>query len=314
MPRALVTGATGFVGSHLVDLLLGRGYRVACAVRNARHLRWLAGKSVDLLEVDFAKPLRLPEVDVVFHVAGLVMGRTYDEYLAGNRRPSQRMIEAARCGRFVHVSSIAATGPGVVDENSECRPISLYGRSKLEGELEVWKHRERIPVTVVSPPAVYGERDAGLLDLYRTVAMGLRPRIGRTKWVSLIHVRDLVEGIVAAAEHSAGADNVFFLADERPYRMTDLMDSMAMALGRRFSLSLPIPDRVVMFLAGVAEDVGRAVGKKSMFNRDKTRELIQSAWVCSPSKAARLLGWRARTGVEEGLKSTLAWYRQEGIL
>lgn len=314
MPTALVTGGTGFVGSHLVDLLIARGWRVSCTVRRTSNLQWLEGKEFTPVEADFRRPLRLPEVDVVFHVAGTIRGESYKDYRIGNWLVSKHMIEAARCGRFVHVSSIAAAGPGVVDETSPCRPVSDYGRSKLEGELEVWKHRDRVPVTVVRPPIVYGERDTGLLDVYRTLAMGVRPSIGGPKRVSIVSVADLVEGMLAAAEHPKGAGETFFLCDSLAYEMGDLMDRILSGMGRR-AVRVSVPDRVVRFAAALTEDVGRLVfGRMPMFNRDKATEMTQEAWVCSPEKAARLLGWRSRVPIDRGLGETLAWYRGRGLL
>ena len=135
MATALVTGATGFVGSHLVDVLLEKGWRVSVVVRRSSNLRWLEGKPVERVDDTFSPSAPLPPCDVVFHVAGVIRADTYPEYLAGNRDLAVRVFESSRAGRFVHVSSLAAAGPGEgVDEAAPCRPISLYGRSKWEGE------------------------------------------------------------------------------------------------------------------------------------------------------------------------------------
>lgn len=311
MPAALVTGATGFVGSHLVDHLLAKGWRVAALVRRSSNLRWLEGKPVERVDPD-ASPL--PDVDVLFHVAGSIRADTYADYLAGNRDLAVRVFESARARRFVHVSSLAAAGPGEdVDETTPCRPISLYGRSKREGEEEVWKRRDRMSVTVIRPPVVYGPRDFGLFDLYVTVSKGLRPEIGGPKRISIIHVRDLVEGIVSAAESASGANEVFYLANEEKVEISAVMGMIAAALGNR-PLRVGIPDRVVRFLGAVVEDAASLVGKRSMFGRDKALEMTQKAWCCSPAKAGRLLGWKARVPLEQGMAEAVAWYRAQGLL
>jgi nucleoside-diphosphate-sugar epimerase len=314
MPHAVVTGATGFVGSHLADLLLERGWRVTAALRASSRPRWLEGKAVERVDVDFSRPLALPACDAVFHVAGVIRADRWEDYLAGNRDAAVRAIEGTRASRFVHVSTLAVTGPGEgVDETTPCAPISLYGKSKWEGEQEVWKRRDRVPVTVIRPPVVYGPRDTGLYDMYRTVAAGLRPEIGDRKVVSLVHVRDLVEGILRAAEAREGENEVFLLANREAWTVSDLLDLIQKGLGKR-AVRVRVPDRVVRFLGAVVEDGAKLAGKRSMFGRDKALEMTQRAWSCSAEKARSRLGWEARVPVRRGMEETLAWYRTEGLL
>ncbi len=314
MRSALVTGATGFVGSHLVDLLLERGYQVTCTLRKSSNLRWLEDKPIERVEVDFRAPLSLPEVDVVFHVAGVIMGESLEQYREGNVLAARNTIAGARCGRFVHVSTIAATGPGAVDERTPCSPISNYGRSKLEGEETVRENRNGIPLTLIRPPVVYGERDEGLLDMFRTLNKGIRPRIGGEKWISIIHVRDLVEGLVHAAESPEAENETYFMSNQKNHPISELMDLILKGLGRTRVLPLPVPERVVKFIAGVSETWGKVSGKPVMFNRDKAKEMIQEKWVCSPEKARKELGWSSRISIEEGITGTARWYQDKGFL
>jgi dihydroflavonol-4-reductase len=314
MPRALVTGATGFVGSHLVDLLLERGWTVAALLRRSSRPRWLEGKPVERVELDAARPLVLPGCDVLFHVAGAIRADTWEDYLEGNRDLAVRVVEAARCARFVHVSTLAVQGPlAECDESTPCAPISLYGKSKWEGEQAVWARRDRLTVTVVRPPVVYGPRDTGLLDLYKTVAAGLRPQIGGPKRISIVHVRDLVEGILRAAEAVEGANEIFYLANEERPTVTDVLRLIEGAL-EVSTARLHVPDGLVRFLGALVEDGARLVGRRTMFGRDKALEMTQPHWCCSPAKAGRVLGWRARVPLEAGLRETLGWYRAEGWL
>jgi nucleoside-diphosphate-sugar epimerase len=314
VPSAIVTGASGFVGSHLADLLLERGWRVVCAVRRSSRLRWLEGKGVERLDVDFDRVQAFPDVDVVFHVAGSIRADSWEDYLAGNRDLALRVLEASCARRFLHVSTLAVQGPRAdCDEETPCEPISLYGRSKWEGERELRRRAGRLPLTVVRPPVVYGPRDFGLLDMYRAVAYGVRPVIGGPKAISIVHVRDLCEGILRAAEAPEGAGEVFYLANPEVRTVTEVLRGVEEALGVN-AVPLRIPDGLVRVLGALAEDGARLLGKRSMFGRDKALEMTRPHWCCSPAKAERLLRWRARIPLGEGLRTTLDWYRREGLL
>jgi nucleoside-diphosphate-sugar epimerase len=318
---ALVTGGTGFVGSHLVEELLARGWSVRCTVRSASKLRWLEGKRVATVRADLLEPASLATaaegVDAVFHVAGVLRGENYAEYRRGNVEATQNLLAAAGAAkRFVYVSSITACGPSPdgepLSEDRPCAPISLYGRSKREAEEAVWARRDDLGVTIVRPPVVYGPRDEGMLDLYKTLARGLSPKIGGPKYTSLVHVRDLARGLALAAGE-AGAGRIFFLSNREAVSFQELADLILRALGKR-AVGVPIPDRVVRFLGGLAEDVTRVTGGGGLFSRDKALEMTQKYWTCSPESAKRRLGWESKIEPAEGFRATLAWYRAEKLL
>ncbi len=318
---ALVTGATGFVGSHLVEELLARGWRVRCTVRSTSRLRWLEGRKVETATADLSDPATLPAacegVDAVFHVAGLLRGDSWAEYRAGNWGTTRNLLDAApTSARFVFVSSLAACGPSrdgrPVDEDSPCEPVSKYGRSKLEAEREVWKRRGERPVTVIRPPVVYGPRDEGLLELYQALAKGIQPVIGGPKHVSIVHAADLARAIADSAG-AAGQGRLYFASNAEPQSFTGLMDLILRALGTR-AIKIRIPDRVVHLLGAVAEDATRLLGRGGLFTRDKAIEMTQKWWTCSPERAKRELGWESRIPLADGLRDTLAWYRAEDLL
>lgn len=318
---ALVTGATGFVGSHLVEELLSRGWRVRCTVRATSRLRWLEGRGVERVTADLRRSEGLAAaadgVDAVFHVAGLLRGDTWAEYLAGNRDTTRNVLDATpRAKRFVHVSSLAVCGPSPdgspMTEDSPCAPISMYGRSKREAELEVWNRRGDREITIVRPPVVYGPRDEGLFDLYKALAMGVQPVIGGPKFVSIVHAADLARAIVEASG-PAGAGGIFFASNERPLSYTTLMETILRSMSRG-AVKVPVPDRVLRLLGAVTEDTTRFLGWGGLFTRDKALEMTQKYWTCSTEKARRVLNWEARIPIEEGMRDTLAWYRSEGLL
>ena len=318
---ALVTGGTGFVGSHFVEELLAAGWKVRCTVRSTSKLRWLTGKPVETVRADLLDAASLAGAadgaDVVFHIAGVLTGENYAEYRRGNVEATINLLGAsAKAKRFVYVSSITACGPSPdgepLTEDRPCAPISLYGRSKREAEEAVWARRGEQGVTIVRPPVVYGPRDEGMLDLYKTLARGLRPRIGGPKYTSLIHVRDLAKGFVLAGGE-AGAGRTFFLSNRDAVSFAELADLILRALNKR-AVPVPIPDRVVRFLGGLAEDVTRVTGGGGLFSRDKALEMTQKYWTCSPALAKKHLGWEATIHPEQGFKETLDWYRAERLL
>lgn len=324
--RALVTGATGFVGSHLADLLLEQGWDVVCAVRKSSNLRWLNGKRVRLAEVDFGRPesfeMSFDGVDVVFHVAGLIKGRSFEEYLEGNWLASRTMIEATlrygpRVRRFVHVSSLAAAGPSPdgrpLDESAPCRPISMYGRSKLLGEQEVWKRRHEVPVTVVRPPVVYGTRDTGLLEVYRVVRSGFAPNLGGRRYVSIVNVAELVRGIVQAGTSEQGRNQIYFICNETPWAIDRLMKLVARLIHRRVR-HVYVPTRLVLLAGELASMLAQLTGRAMVFNRDKASEIVPKHWTCTPSKFKGHFGWTPRIPLEIGFRDVLDWYRGQGLV
>jgi dihydroflavonol-4-reductase len=317
---ALVTGGTGFVGSYLVEELLERGWKVRCTVRETSKLRWLEGLPVEKALANLHNPPLLAEagkgVDVVFHVAGVLKGENYAEYRHGNVLATKNLLDATEgAKRFVYVSSITAAGPSLdgtpLTEDQPAAPISLYGRSKREAE-ELVRSRRGPTATIVRPPVVYGPRDEGMLDLYKTLARGMRPEIGGPKFTSLVHVRDLARGMAAAAA-DAGAGKTFFLSNREAVSFGDLAELILNALERR-AVPVPIPDRVVRFLGEIAENVTRMTGGGSLFSRDKAVEMTQKYWVCSPALASRVLGWEAKIDPAAGFREMVRWYRDEKIL
>lgn len=295
-----------------MDVLLERDYDVRAVVRSTSRLRWLEGKPVERIAADFTRPVSFPPCDVFFHAAGVIRAGSYEEFLAGNRDAAVRAFEGVHARRFVLVSSLAVAGPGGgIDETTPCEPVSLYGKSKWEGEQEIWRRRDRMPVTVIRPPVVYGPRDSGLYELYRLVALGLRPDIGMS--LSLVHVRDLAEGIVRSAETPAAANEVFFMANPGAHTAAELLDAVADGLGRRV-VRFPVPARVIRFLGAVSEDVSEFLGRRAVFGRDKAVEMTQKEWSCASGKARKLLGWEAKIPLARGMEETVAWYRSEGLL
>ncbi|NUN70591.1 MAG: NAD-dependent epimerase/dehydratase family protein [Bacteroidetes bacterium] len=194
-PIAFVTGGTGFIGSHLIDRLLTKGYHVRALVRNPHNPGFLKGLPIEIIEGDLFSTSALERgitgSDYVYHVAGLVAARSKEEFYRGNRDATRNIVEiTARVNpavkKFVHISSQTAVGPGSgmapVNESTTPRPLTTYGKSKLASEEEVLKFKDRIPVTILRVSAVYGPRDTATFDYFKSAYMGLELLIGFHDW------------------------------------------------------------------------------------------------------------------------------------
>ncbi|MFH1336603.1 MAG: NAD-dependent epimerase/dehydratase family protein, partial [Candidatus Zixiibacteriota bacterium] len=258
----LVTGANGFVGSHLVERLLDKGYPVRCLVRKTSNLKWLSDLKVEYAYGDISEKDSLKEavrnVDIIIHSAGLTKAKTKEEYFKANAEGTKNLIEVSlqenpRLQKFVYISSQAASGPGEdeqpKDEATSCRPVSHYGESKLEGEKIVSGYSSKLPVTIIRPPAVYGPRDTDMLGFFKVVNSGFRISFGKGEsYISLVHVKDLADGIILAAENPKAIDQTYFIADDRVYSWREAFNIIAGVLNKK-TVPLKIPKSIVFFLA-----------------------------------------------------------------
>src|SRR5512139_1412868 len=209
--RALVTGGTGFIGSHLAEFLIREGHEVTCLVRDTTKPGYLEGLPVTMVRGDCTDRDSLTgavrSADYIFHLAGLTKARREHEFYEVNVKGTENVVRAAQernagLKRFVHLSSLAAVGPSSTGrplaEDCEHRPVSAYGRSKSEAEQVVYGKRNDMPVTILRPPAVYGPRDRDLLLFFKLVNTGFVPHWGKS-YYSFVYVEDLVRALVLSA-------------------------------------------------------------------------------------------------------------------
>jgi len=326
MRTAFVTGGTGFVGSHLVEELLRRGFgEVRCLVRD--RLKWLEGLGVGVVRGDLHDSGALRDavrgVDVVFHVAGLTRAKTWTDFERANVQGTLNLLDGVReaapeVKKVVVTSSLAAVGEAdeaIADEATPLRPISQYGRSKALMEDAIRPYAADLPLVVVRPPAVYGPREADIFTFFQTVSRGLCPIMGdgTRPDVSLIHVRDLVRGMVDAAESDRATGETYFLGSEQPYSWNEVKAATTAALGRR-ALTVPVPTALVGIIGTVAELAGKVFGTYPPLNREKAREIRDACKMCSSAKARREFGFQQQISLDAGIRETIAWYRKKGWL
>lgn len=325
--RILITGATGFIGSHLADELCRRKNNVCCFVRKSSSREWLSNSSLEYIESDFFDADRLRRtvegMDMIYHLAGLTKAKTREEYFRGNHLATKHLLEAVleanpTIRRFIHVSSQAAVGPSLngtpVNERTPFHPLTTYGVSKMEAEKECLQRMDKLPITIVRPPAVYGPRDKDVFEFFNAMNRGLQPMIGfNNKTVSLVHVKDLVLGIILAGEHRNGVGQTYFISSERYYTWKEVGEITARVMGKRV-LRLRIPEFGVYTIAGFSELFGLVTRKPVLLNFEKARDIVQDAWTCDITKAKTELGYRETMTLEEGVRNTVEWYREHGWL
>jgi nucleoside-diphosphate-sugar epimerase len=314
-----VTGATGFIGSHLARALVERGDDVSVLARRpdrADPLRMLGCRLVyGELDSAPARSALLAGVELVYHVAGLVQARSLAELRRVNAEGSALLArDAAACGvsRFLLVSSQAVTGPSPrgtsIDEASGAGPVTDYGRSKQEGEAAV--RAVGLPLTVVRPSAVYGPGDPAFLPLFRFAASGVFPLLGDGEQeLSLVFAGDLVRALIAAAESGATLGGTYHAAHAEVVTARQLGEAIGRALGRRVR-GLRVPG---VALRGVLR-AAHFVAPSKLPSPDKANELLAPAWRASTDAIRRDAGWQAETDLERGIATTVAAYRDAGWL
>jgi len=316
----LVTGASGFIGGHLVELLLQRGADFRCLVRPTSSARSLPSVSTALGDLATGEGLEeaLGGIQAVIHLAGVTNALRPGDYHTGNVQASEVLAGAIRGKgiRLVHVSSLAAAGPSSngepLREDAEPRPITAYGKSKLAGERAV---RALLPdAVIVRPPVVYGPRDKAVWQVLKPISKGWSLQIGGgERWFSFIYVTDLAEALLACAANSQAAGKTYFVAHPKPVSWSQLAATAARIMGRQ-TRTLRLPPAAARAVGSCAEAWSRITGKPGVLSREKILEAQCMCWTCDPGRASAEWGFDARTSIEDGLAKTIAWYKGAGWL
>jgi nucleoside-diphosphate-sugar epimerase len=316
--RILVTGGTGFIGRHLLPALAADGHALRLLHRSPAQATTLApfGEPV---QGDLADGPRLAEavrgMEAVVHAAGTIRGNTEHAFMEGNAAAAERLAracrEAASVRRVVHLSSLSALGPAAgdrpPDEATPPTPVSPYGRSKLAAERALDGGLPGVPVLHLRLTAVYGPGDRETLALFRMASRGaFFVPAGRHR-IQMLYVEDAVEAVRAAL--AGGPPGVYCIAHPRVLSFADLALALGQVAGRR-TVVAPIPDPLIRLLGAANLAFGRLVGRPTMFNSGKAREMLAPAWLCSPEKARIMLNFACRTDFPEGARRTFQWYRE----
>lgn len=336
--RCLVTGATGFIGLHLVPSLVAAGHEVTCLVRRTSNVEALKSPAVQFVTGDVDSGAGLAAAvagqQAIFHLAGSIRGLRRDDFFRTNCHGVRHVVEAATRQSsppvVVVASSIAAAGPSQgerpLEPGDPARPVSYYGESKLAGEQEARRFAADVPISVIRAPIVFGPGDRVSFEWFRSVAkfrLHFVPGFSAARF-SLVHVDDAVQGFIAAAErgrrlsptHDAptlGEGCYYVAADETP-TYGEIGRHIAASLGVTRYGTVRTPIVALRLAAFAGECLGRITRKPPFLGLGKVREAAAGSWVCATQSARDELGFAPATPLNERFATTAAWYRKHGWL
>jgi dihydroflavonol-4-reductase len=316
--QVLLTGGTGFLGSHVAELLSERGYSVRATVRKSSDTRWIEHLPLDLVEVDLSDPsdlgAALSGVGSVVHVGGLTRASDPSIFHRVNAEGTGHLaVAAARAGveRFVYVSSLAARGP-----DGASGPTSEYGRSKLGGELRLAELAAagEAPsiIRILRPGGIYGPRDSDLLSIFRMARRGLVVVPASDVRLQPVHVRDVTTSVLCALETTSSED-----PGPLPVMGSEILGwtDVARAIGdaqERGARVMRLPGSAFMAFGLAGEFAARFSSGPPIFDRRRAADLTRVTWTADTTATERALGWAAGTSLAEGMAETTAWYIEQG--
>ncbi|MFQ5561280.1 MAG: NAD-dependent epimerase/dehydratase family protein [Nitrospinota bacterium] len=323
MNSAMVTGATGFIGSHITEKLLGEGVSTNIFARkkssNSDFLE-KKGAKVYIGGQDREKTLKeaMRGIDTVIHCAGSTTALNEKAYASSNVDLTSEILGLlTKEQKFLFISSQAAAGPSPAEnplsEQDPPKPLTLYGKSKLLAETRVkaWGADNEGRFTILRPSIVYGPREKNLLNLFKLGNKGLFFRFGKRKsGFSMVHVDDLVEA-VSLVTNSPFSGETYFVSNDKGSSWDELENCIKKALKKRFLFSVTIPHSFAWCIAFFFELTSFLTRKPGLVSFEKAAEVGHSFWLCSNQKIKSNLNWTPLLSLEEGFTKTAAWYGRE---
>jgi nucleoside-diphosphate-sugar epimerase len=326
--KVLVTGGSGFLGSHVAEQLSSAGHSVVALVRKSSNRKFLSTlKNVELAEGSVEDRASIDRamrgVDAVVHSAGLVKAKTEAEFFDCNTQGTVNLLDSAIANapnlrRFVHVSSLEACGPSLdgkpvpIDQE---HPVTAYGRSKLAAEKEVVSRKEKLPTVVIRPAAIYGPRDVEIFEAFKAASMRQYPVMGDGSMLgSYTYGPDCARACIRAIEADIASGSIYFVDDGEALPMSRAMgELLPEALGKAPLLRFGVPFPLLRLASFGVEAYGKVSGKAVMLTREKVK-MLSHHWVCDSSKTRSDLSWSPEVSFTEGLRRTAQWYQENGWL
>ncbi len=327
--KVLITGASGFVGSFLVEKALDLGFDTYAGIRSSSSLEYLQDDRINLCYIDFENLAELTEIletqrfDYIIHNAGLTKAKDEASYYKVNTDLVSTLLQAIERSeipltKLVLISSLAAYGPadltseGVVKENSIPQAVTAYGKSKWEAE-KILKSSSKVPYNIVRPTAVYGPREQDFLTVYKMINQGLELFVGyQTQKLTFIYIEDLVEQIFNIMLIAKSGKN-YFISDGHYYSASQLHNYIKSALQKK-TVKLRLPLFIVKGLAHITEFTSRFTGKYPPLNPQKVAELKCKSWVCDISPLQKDFDFKPKYYLAEGIENTIKWNKQRKLI
>ena len=331
MKRILITGASGFIGSFIVEEALRQGMETWAAVRSSSSRAYLNDQRINFIELDLSDEQRLTEqlkdhqFDYVVHAAGVTKCINKDDFRRVNTEGTRHLVAALRAlrmpiERFVFLSSLSVMGAireqqpyTEIREDDTPQPNTAYGKSKLEAE-ETLKARseEQFPYVILRPTGVYGPREKDYFIMAKSIkghsdfAVGYKPQD-----ITFVYVKDVVQAVFLALDHGK-TGRAYFLSDGKVYRSATFSNLIRRELGNPWWIRITAPIWILRIVTAVGDIIGRLSGKAIALNNDKYHILRQRNWRCDIQPAIDELGYQPQYDLERGVRGTIAWYKKEG--
>jgi nucleoside-diphosphate-sugar epimerase len=310
MPRVLVTGATGFLGSHITEVLVQHGFTVRCTVRPSSSLKWLEKLELEKIAVNFNDEASLQNacqgVDVIIHNAGITRAKSDTEFFEVNTDATERLAKAAikaKVSRFIFISSLEARGP-----DGFATAISAYGKSKLEAERRLTNIQNEIEMILLRPAGVYGPRDTDLLTLFQLAKYGFLTVPATNGRLQPVHALDVAEAVLATINSKAHL-GPFDISEANTYSWKDMAKKLEVAMQRKLRV-VKIPREVFLGAGYASETVSKLLNQAPKLDRRRAKSLAYYTYTCDTTPFKEAFGWEARISLQEGLNETANWYKE----
>jgi nucleoside-diphosphate-sugar epimerase len=318
LKSVLVTGGTGFIGSHLVDALLSKHYKIYCIVRNFNKLKWLEDKPVEFIKSDLSSSnITLPEVDYIYHLAGLTKARKKKEFYSVNYLGTKNLIDAVRKSKklpkgFFLLSTLAVNGnlnsSKIINEDP-ASPESHYAKSKWLAEQEILKYKDILNTVIIRPTIVYGPRDKDLYSYFKLIKKkNVAPIFNKDAIFSFLYIADLINMLLLLLERDAPSGQIFLMSDGKGYKWSDIIENISSILG--IEVRTIIIPTFLLYIAAIFYSIINYVKRDPfILTIDKLKEVFKKGWFCDIKDIRKILRYDPEYDLRKGFQLTFEWYK-----